>query len=56
MSMTFEQALEAFKAEFPGWWWKVGECHVSCCAADSCSVGYERTVPPNEAASLSDSV
>jgi hypothetical protein len=21
--MTLEQALEAFKAEFPGWWWKV---------------------------------
>jgi len=33
--MTFEQALEAFKAEFPGWWWKVGECHVSCDATIS---------------------
>jgi hypothetical protein len=35
MNMTFEQALEAFKAEFPGWWWKVGECHVSCDATIS---------------------
>ena len=33
--MTFEQALEAFKAEFPGWWWKVGECYVSCDATIS---------------------
>jgi hypothetical protein len=28
--MTLEQALEGFKAEFPGWWWKVGECRISC--------------------------
>jgi hypothetical protein len=28
--MTLEQALRLFHAEFPGWWWKVGECHVSC--------------------------
>jgi hypothetical protein len=28
--MTLEQAIEAFRAEFPGWWWKVGECYVSC--------------------------
>jgi hypothetical protein len=35
MSMMFEQALEAFKTEFPGWWWKVGECHVSCDATIS---------------------
>ena len=33
--MTFEQAMEAFRAEFPGWWWKVGECHVSCDATIS---------------------
>jgi hypothetical protein len=33
MSTTFEQATEAFKAEFPGWWWKVAECHVACDAA-----------------------
>ena len=31
--MTLEQALEALKAEFPGWWWSVGECHVSCDAS-----------------------
>ena len=31
--MTFEQALEAFRAEFPGWWWSAGECHVSCDAS-----------------------
>jgi hypothetical protein len=28
--MTLDQAIEAFRAEFPGWWWKVGECRVSC--------------------------
>ena len=28
--MTLEQALADFKAEFPGWWWSVGECYVSC--------------------------
>lgn len=22
--------ISEFKAEFPGWWWSVGECHVSC--------------------------
>jgi len=27
--MTLEQALDAFRAEFPGWWWSLGECHVS---------------------------
>jgi hypothetical protein len=31
--MTLEQALEAFNAEFPGWWWTVGECHISCDAS-----------------------
>jgi hypothetical protein len=30
VEMTLDQALEAFKAEFPGWWWRCGECHVSC--------------------------
>ncbi len=22
--------IVAFKKEFPGWWWSVGECQVSC--------------------------
>jgi hypothetical protein len=28
--MTLDRAIEAFKAEFPGWWFKVGECRMSC--------------------------
>jgi hypothetical protein len=28
--MTLEDALKLFPAEFPGWWWKVGECRISC--------------------------
>jgi hypothetical protein len=28
--MTLDQTIEAFKAEFPGWCWTAGECHVSC--------------------------
>jgi hypothetical protein len=31
--MTLEQALEAFNVEFSGWWWTLGECHVSCDAS-----------------------
>jgi hypothetical protein len=31
--MTLEQALEVFNAEFPGWWWTLGECHISCDAS-----------------------
>ena len=38
--MTLEQAIEAFKAEFPGWWWKVGECRISC-DADIAMDGYD---------------
>ena len=33
ISMTLEQALEAFNAEFSGWWWTLGKCHVSCDAS-----------------------
>jgi hypothetical protein len=28
--MTLDEAIEAFNAEFPGWWFKVGYCHRSC--------------------------
>jgi hypothetical protein len=28
--MTLDRAIEAFKAEFPGWWFKVGERRMSC--------------------------
>ncbi len=28
--MTIDEAVKVLHAELPGWWWKVGECHVSC--------------------------
>ena len=39
--MTLDEALRLFHAEFPGWWWKVGECHISCdatIAPDRCGI------------------
>ena len=28
--MTIDEAIKVLQMELPGWWWKVGECHVSC--------------------------
>lgn len=28
-----EATIAAFKAEFPGWWYSLGECQVSCDAS-----------------------
>jgi hypothetical protein len=49
--MTFEQALARFKAEFPGWWWKVGECRISCdatIALDKHDVGRDGDHPDGD--------
>ena len=49
--MTLEQALEAFKAEFPGWWWMVGECRISCDASiamDKYDIGPDGNHPDSD--------
>jgi hypothetical protein len=49
--MTLEQAIEAFKAEFPGWWWKVGECRISCdatIAMDKYDIGPDGNHPDSD--------
>jgi hypothetical protein len=28
--VSLEKIIADFKAEFPGWWWSVGECQLSC--------------------------
>ena len=28
--MSLEKIIADFKDEFPGWWWSIGECQVSC--------------------------
>lgn len=28
--MNLQEIIADFKQEFPGWWWSVGECQVSC--------------------------
>ncbi len=28
--MSLDKIIADFKAEFPGWWWSVGECQISC--------------------------
>lgn len=31
--MTFDEAIARFRAELPGWWWRIGDCHVSADAS-----------------------
>jgi hypothetical protein len=30
LRLTLQDALRLFHDEFPGWWWKAGECRISC--------------------------